>query len=141
MREKDVREVSGVKGQGTGKIHYLKIDREHFDRIMKDRVSYQLRFNDRDYRVGDMAVLSETVFSAREMSEGAALKYTGRKLGIVIDSILGAGVKGLVRGYVIFGFSILLEDGRPVDCSRAGVKALGVKTQRSRRGKEKRHDA
>lgn len=51
-------------------IHDLKTLPEYYDAVDKGVKTYELRFDDRNYAVGDMLIL-------REWQDG---KYTGRKL-------------------------------------------------------------
>lgn len=77
--------------------HDLKIDEEYFNDVKKGLKKFEIRFNDRNYRVGDTINLFEIT---RER------KYTGRKVSGVITYITDYEQK---TGYIVFGFS-LLED-------------------------------
>ena len=75
------------------KTHYLKTLPEYF-KAVKDRTkNFELRINDRDFKVGDMLYLEEW---SRDTSE-----YTGRRLVRKIEYILEGDSFGLRLGYAI----------------------------------------
>lgn len=41
------------------KIHYLKTDPEYFQAVKKRKKKFEMRFNDRNYQVGEILVLQE----------------------------------------------------------------------------------
>ncbi len=71
-------------------IHDLKTLPEYYDAVDKGVKTYELRFDDRNYAVGDMLIL-------REWQDG---KYTGRKLTAKITHIL-KGFTGLTDGWAV----------------------------------------
>lgn len=76
------------------RIHELKDDPFTFNATASGLKSYEIRFNDRNYRVGDYLILKETKFSGEEMRNGKPLEYTGRQVTRVITHILtGYGLK------------------------------------------------
>lgn len=70
--------------------HKLKTETEYYQAIEKGLKKFELRKNDRDYKVGDYIYLEETVNGT----------YTGRKLPpMEIKYILDGGKFGLEEGY------------------------------------------
>ena len=77
------------------RYHYIKCEREYFEAVDRGEKCFELRINDRDYRVGDRLILLEAVEK----------KETGRKLEpIEIIYILHGGQHGLEEGYCILSF-------------------------------------
>lgn len=82
-------------------IHELKTDSEVFQAIYGGYKTFEIRFNDRDFQVGDELWLKETVYTGKEMKEGKPLKYTGRSYNLNISYILMGPIYGLQEGWVI----------------------------------------
>ncbi|UFS61261.1 DUF3850 domain-containing protein [Subtercola endophyticus] len=59
-------------------VHELKLDREWFPAVAEGRKTVEIRFNDRDYQVGDVLLLKET-------EDGI---YTGEELRRVVTHVL-----------------------------------------------------
>lgn len=77
-------------------IHYLKIRPEYYLPVTRGIKQFELRKDDRDYKVGDLVVLQEW--------DGE--KYTGREsFHLQIQYILrDCPEYGLKEGYCIIGF-------------------------------------
>ena len=78
-------------------IHKLKILPEYFEAIASRKKTFELRTDDRDYKVGDLLCLREW--------DGE--RYTGRELSAIeIKYILrDCPEYGLADGYCILGFN------------------------------------
>lgn len=75
------------------KHHYLKTETEYFQAIEIGEKKFELRKNDRDFKVYDMVYLEETVSGI----------YTGRKLPpLEIKYLLNGGKYGLEPDHCIF---------------------------------------
>lgn len=72
--------------------HYLKCWPEYFQAILERKKTFELRRNDRDYKVGDILVLQEYDIKAE--------RYTGRSTCVGVEYILDVA-DGLQRGYII----------------------------------------
>lgn len=72
------------------KIHEVKILPEYFDAVDKGVKTWELRYDDRGYAVGDLLIL-------KEWQDG---EYTGRRLTFKITYVL-KGYAGLVDGWTI----------------------------------------
>lgn len=72
-------------------IHFLKILPEYFKLVVEGKKKFELRRNDRDFKVGDMIILCE--FDGKES--------TGNSLPFVITYILKGGQYGLDEDYVV----------------------------------------
>ncbi len=76
--------------------HFLKITEEHFINVLKGIKTFEIRKNDRDYKIGDELVLR---LWKKE-------KYTGDNITVKITYILKDAFKyGLIPEYAIISFS------------------------------------
>lgn len=85
------------------KIHELKTDSEVFQAVAEGRKTFEIRFNDRDFRVGDELVLLETINTGEQMKRGKPLLYSGNELRKKVSYILSG--YGLQDGWVILGIT------------------------------------
>lgn len=83
------------------KIHELKTDADVFQQVWEGSKTFEIRKNDRDFQVGDMLVLHETLFSGAAMASGAVLEYTGLQVVAPVIGILRGPVYGLADGWCI----------------------------------------
>ena len=83
------------------KIHELKTDPTVFKYSFSMLNNFEIRYNDRDYRAGDLLVLKETSHTRKEMDDGAPLEYSGRKIAVKVDYILRGPIYGLKDGWII----------------------------------------
>lgn len=90
-------------------IHDLKTDPEAFRASCDGVKPWEIRFDDRGFKVGDLVVLLETKHSGEEMRRGFPLEYTGRRLTRRIDYILPVGSYVLYDGWVVMTVSPALE--------------------------------
>ena len=74
----------------------LKILPEHFADIKSGRKKAELRYNDRNYTVGDKLILREWTGN----------DYTGRTCSVIITHILQNCGFGLVDGYAILSIEL-----------------------------------
>lgn len=74
-------------------VHELKITPKYFDLVVKDIKKFEVRFCDRDYKVGDELLL-------KEFNNG---EYTGRTIVKRIVYILD-DIDYVKEGYAILGF-------------------------------------
>lgn len=75
------------------KTHELKILPEFFVAVLECRKTFELRKNDRDYKVGDVILLKE--FDGK--------RYTGNYTRKNVTYVLNGGQYGLDKDYVILG--------------------------------------
>lgn len=73
-------------------IHELKIQTVHFTEVLAGRKTQEVRFNDRNYQVGDCLNL-------REIDENG--HYTGQEMNTQICHVLHGGQFGLVEGWCV----------------------------------------
>lgn len=86
-------------------IHELKTDSEMYQAIIENRKTFELRKNDRDFKVDDILYLRETVYTSKEMKENnKPLLYTNRGLKVRILYILYGPIYGLNEGWCIMSF-------------------------------------
>ena len=75
--------------------HYLKCESVYFQEVERGKKKFELRKNDRDFKVGDLVCL-------QEVSNGV---HTGRCLPTLeIRYVLAGGVYGLSEDYCIFNW-------------------------------------
>ncbi|GGD05615.1 DUF3850 domain-containing protein [Enterococcus wangshanyuanii] len=73
-------------------VHELKIDREYFMAVLEDLKKFEIRYNDRDFKVGDIVILKEI--------DSVNRKLTGRQIKTEITYITNYEQK---NNYVVFG--------------------------------------
>lgn len=78
----------------------LKTLPQYFEEIIKGNKRAELRFNDRDFKVGDIY----------ELEEYDGKTYTGRSVTVRITHIL-EGFEGLAKGWCVFSF-ITIEEAK-----------------------------
>ena len=88
------------------KTHELKTDSEVFIQSFSNKKPWEIRYNDRDFQVGDILILRETKYSGAEMMiQDKPLEYTGVTLTRIVDYILPEGSYGLADGWVVMSVS------------------------------------
>ena len=76
-------------------LHELKCWPEYFEAVMSMQKMFEIRKNDRDYRIGDIIYLKE--WNPNKM------EYTGREWGGFITYILPGGQFGIYKSHVVLG--------------------------------------
>lgn len=99
----DINLIISDKGTTT---HELKIFPRYFKAVQDGSKTFELRKNDRDFKVGDILVLKE--FKSRLLDNTGPTEvvieeggYTGREISKRISYILEGGQFGLRKGYSI----------------------------------------
>jgi len=85
------------------KTHTLKTDPAVFADVLIGAKTFEIRFNDRDFRVGDVLRLLETEHDGADMKSGAPLIYTGREVTKTVSHILTG--YGLADGWCCLSFA------------------------------------
>lgn len=85
--------------------HELKCDPTPFTHSCMGKKPFEIRKNDRNFKVGDTVILKETKFSSEEMVKGSPLEYTGKHLVYIVTCVTSG--YGLEPGYVVLGFGSL----------------------------------
>lgn len=76
------------------KTHHLKTDPLVFQAVWDNAKTFEMRFNDRGFQVGDLLVLVETTHTGVEIKAGAPLDYTGRACSRIVSHLLeGYGLR------------------------------------------------
>jgi len=83
-------------------IHKLKTHPLYFEKILEGVKNFEIRKNDRDYKICDELILKEYVPTAFYLSGD---RYTGRILHRRIDYILYGGQFGIEEGYCVMSLS------------------------------------
>ncbi len=89
------------------KTHELKILPEYFEAVSDGTKTFELRNNDRDFKVGDILILKEYTTELITVGQcGEELKreggYTGREIKKEITYVL-KNIVGLYKNYAILG--------------------------------------
>lgn len=100
----------------------LKTDPAVFQDVLEGKKTFEIRFNDRGYQVGDLIVLKETKFTGQQMGEGRPLIYTGREMQKQISYILSG--YGLQDGWVILGITDLDNQQAIIDNLKAQLNNM-----------------
>jgi len=79
--------------------HELKTWVHYYNEIVNGRKKFELRKNDRDFKVGDLLILQEYDNDTKE--------YTGSSCIVSVDYILHGGSFGLDEGYCIMSIFML----------------------------------
>jgi len=74
-------------------IHELKIHPEYFEQVIKGKKKFEIRKNDRDYKVYDWLELNEY--------DPIKQEYTGRNTKMMVTYILHGGQFGIEEGYCV----------------------------------------
>ena len=74
-------------------VHTLKTWIEYFEEVLMGHKTFEIRKNDRDFKVGDMLIL-------REWDNSKEI-FTGRSIAVNVIYILKGGSFGLEDGFVI----------------------------------------
>lgn len=80
------------------KTHSLKTWPQYFQKIIDKKKTAELRFNDRNYQIGDLLFLQEYDNEKKE--------YTGREIYVKITDIT-EGTNHLFKGNVMLSFEVL----------------------------------
>lgn len=83
-------------------IHNLKILPGYFVKVVDGSKKFELRKDDRGYKVGDTLLLREF--------DGEKREYTGREIRKEVTYILKGGMYGLQKGYVIMSLGNIQEE-------------------------------
>lgn len=90
--------------------HALKTDPESFEAVYRGNKSHEIRFNDRNYQVGDQVILQETKWSAEMMKyrpEIYPLIFTGREIKASISHIQKG--YGLARDWCVLSLHVYFK--------------------------------
>lgn len=90
-------------------IHELKIQKEYFEQVISNRKTFEVRKNDRNYKVGDLLALNE-------IEDG---KYTNRCCLVYVDYILDD------ENYCKVGFVTMSIKPCYVRIAKIGIKTDG----------------
>ncbi|MCK5602561.1 DUF3850 domain-containing protein [Candidatus Pacearchaeota archaeon] len=93
----------------TPTTHELKTDPLPFGLTMDGKKPYEVRLNDRDFKINDRLILRETVYShdkMRNAPDAYPLKYSGRELFASVSCVTASPItEGLQDGYVTLGLA------------------------------------
>jgi len=82
------------------KVHELQTDPEVFDAVAAGLKTFDIRYDDRGYEVGDQLILNKTRYTGDEMKDGKPLEYLDY-YGATVSHIMRGPVYGLKAGWVI----------------------------------------
>jgi hypothetical protein len=82
-------------------VHEVKTDSAVFQAMWRKEKSYEIRYDDRIYKTGDIIVSRETRYSGQEMKEeNRPLRYVGNVLILRVVGTL-KNMYGLQDGWII----------------------------------------
>lgn len=79
----------------------LKTDPATFDAVAQGLKTFEIRYDDRGYNVGDKLTLRRTKHTGQEMKDGKPLVYSGAVLEVRVSHIMRGPVYGLADKWVI----------------------------------------
>lgn len=85
------------------RLHRLKTDPEVYQAVLSGCKTFEIRLNDRGFRVGDELLLMETVTTGEAIRAGAPLQFTGNELRKHVSHVLRG--YGLMPGWVCLSFA------------------------------------
>jgi Domain of unknown function (DUF3850) len=89
-------------------VHHLKTWPEYFGRVKNGDKPFEIRKNDRDYKVGDELLLQEFVPEGYYAEDAKQEPYfTGQVCHRKITYILNGGQFGIEKGYVALGLQVV----------------------------------
>ena len=89
----------------------MKILSEYYSAVVSGAKKFEVRYNDRDYKVGDILLLREF----------DGLRYTGRNTCVKVTYVLHGGAYGLAEGYVILSITKLKKFVAPSDKGKGNI--------------------
>lgn len=89
------RTLHGLLFPNNATVHYLKTFEYHFESIWNGQKTFEIRFNDRKFKCGDILVLCER----------RRKRDTGRKIVAIILHTL-KNYEGIENGYIILSLLI-----------------------------------
>lgn len=92
------------------KIHELKTDKIPFAAIWNESTKFDMRPDDRDFKINDILILKETKYTEAAIKKGKPLLYTGRSIFAKITYIMRGPVYGLMDGWVLMSFEEIGKD-------------------------------
>jgi len=90
------------------KAHELKTVQPYFNQLLSGEKTFELRFNDRDFQVGDTLILKEYTITDHDFYGGD--EYSGRSITVKVTNVL-SGFRGLENSYCILSFASLQTAG------------------------------
>jgi len=104
------------------KTHELKVWSEFYDKIASKLKQFEIRKNDRDFKVGDTLILREfipccecdgsgKVWDAGDKADCSCPKphgnYTGNRADVSVDYVLHGGKFGIGAGYCVMSITLI----------------------------------
>lgn len=94
--------------------HTLKILPEYFNAVLAGRKTFEFRYNDRDFKVGDLVILRE-VFPPDHVVSNLAGTYTGGIIYAGITYILPLNLFIENSKYCIFSINVFYHEQIEID--------------------------
>jgi len=89
--------------------HELKTNPDVFQLSFEGKKNYEIRWNDRNFQVGDTLTLKETAYSYKEMTDiedPKPLVYTGRELKETVNHVFTGEKYGIILGMAILNLDV-----------------------------------
>ena len=94
LLNQQVKKEENLK-EGENMIHELKILPEYFDAVRDGRKKFEIRKNDRDFKIGDTLILKEWTG-----------EYTDRQIEATVTYILSNWPTGLKSSYCVMSIEM-----------------------------------
>ena len=106
----------------SNKTHELKVWSEFYDKISSKSKQFEVRKNDRDFKVGDTLILREFIPCDKCNGSGKVWdsgdkalcncpephgEFTGNRADASVDYVLHGGQFGIVEGYCVMSITVL----------------------------------
>jgi len=86
--------------------HRLKTDPKVFDEVAAGLKTFEIRYDDRGYQVGDILELAKTRYTSEEMRNGKPLEYTGQIVTVGVSHIMRGPIYGFKERWVIMSIKM-----------------------------------
>ena len=87
-------------------LHKLKTEPSYFNAVLRGDKTFELRKNDRSFRLNDELLLEEFI-PENYYEDGKPAEYSGRIIHRRISYILTGGKFGLEKDFVILGLAVI----------------------------------
>jgi hypothetical protein len=99
--------INAIERALTPRVHKLKTDPGLYEDVQTGHKKHEIRFDDRDYRVGDILVLQQTSYTGEQMRlepHACPLRYTGEEMRVKVTHVLRG--YGLQPGWIVMSIEV-----------------------------------
>ena len=92
------------------KEHKIKIKKRYYDAVLKGEKTFEIRKNDRDYKVGD-------IINFIPIADECDMILPHNQTSYKVTYVFHGGEYGLEEGYCVFGIAPVESDPKWIPCS------------------------